>query len=51
MTLIYDLDINFAFGQIGINTYKGYLDPDMNIQGRFKLKKTDPDISFQHSLK
>lgn len=46
MTLIYDIDINFAFGQIGINTYKGYLDPDMNIQGRFKLKKTDPDISI-----
>jgi hypothetical protein len=46
MTLIYDLDINFTFGQIGINTHKGYLDPDMNIQGRFKLKKTDPDISI-----
>ena len=35
--LIYDLDIQFGFGQIGIDTYKGFVDSKMNIQESFDL--------------
>lgn len=45
--LLYDLSIDYGFGQIDINTYKGYVKPKTDIQGSFQLEKTDPEVDLQ----
>lgn len=48
--LIYDLDIQFGFGQIGIDTYKGFVDSKMNIQESFDLRTESPELSIVNSF-
>jgi len=48
--LSYSLDIQFGFGEIGINTYKGYADPSTDIHGSFKLKTTAPELKHSNTL-
>ena len=43
--LIYDLDIKFQYGNIGVNTYKGYVDPTTDIQESFNLESQAPKLS------
>lgn len=43
--LIYNLDIQFGFGKIGIDTYKGFIDPKMHIQEGFDMKTQLPELS------
>lgn len=45
--LIYDLSIDYGFGQIDINTYEGYLQAKTDIQGRFQLEKNDLEVDLQ----
>lgn len=48
--LIYNLDIQFAFGRLGIETYKGSLDPKMNIHEGFDIDTQPPEVELSHTL-
>lgn len=48
--LLYNLDIRFGFGQIDIDTYKGYVDPHTDIQGSFKLETYPPELSLSNTF-
>ena len=43
--LSYYLDINFGFGEIGINTYKGDIGLSTDIQESFHLKTSSPKLN------
>ncbi|NLZ55033.1 MAG: hypothetical protein GX892_18170 [Thermoanaerobacteraceae bacterium] len=43
--LIYNLDIQFGFGRIGIDTYKGSADPQMHIHEGFDVNTKLPDVN------
>lgn len=47
--LIYDLNIRFGFGEIGINTYKGNIDIKTDIQESFDMNYTKPQQSITTS--
>lgn len=44
--LAYDLSIDYGFGQIDINTYKGYIKPKTDIHG-FQLDAARPEVDLQ----
>lgn len=48
--LIYDLHIEYGFGSIGINTYKGYVDPNMNIQEGFEVNTELPEVEVSNTF-
>lgn len=48
--LIYDLDIRFGFGSIGIDTYKGFVAPKTDIQESFDMKAQSPELSIDNTL-
>jgi hypothetical protein len=48
--LIYNLDIQFAFGRIGVDTYKGSVDPKMNIHEGVDINTRLPEIALSRSL-
>jgi hypothetical protein len=48
--LIYNLDIQFGFGKIGIDTYKGFIDPTIDIQESFDMKTKSPELSLSNAF-
>lgn len=48
--LIYNLDIQFGFGSIGIDTYKGFIDPTMHVQEGFDMKTQSPEFSVANTF-
>lgn len=48
--LIYTLDIQFGFGSIGIDTYKGSVDPKMNIHEGFNINSESPEVAVSNTF-
>jgi len=48
--LIYNLDIKFGFGYIGIKTYKGSVDPKMHVNEGFDVNTSLPDLNVSSNL-
>jgi hypothetical protein len=48
--LIYNLEIQFAFGRIGIDTYKGSVDPKMNIHESVDIDTKLPELALSSSF-
>jgi len=48
--LIYDLDIKFAFGRIGIETRKGSVAPKMDIHKGFNIDLEFPELAISNTF-
>lgn len=48
--LIYDLQIQFGFGRIGIDTYKGFVDPKMHIHEGFDVNTKLPEVDVSSTF-
>lgn len=48
--LIYNLDISFGFGRIGVDTYKGSVDPKMHIQEGFDINTKLPEVNVSNTF-
>ncbi|HHV17934.1 MAG TPA: hypothetical protein GXZ27_03655 [Thermoanaerobacterales bacterium] len=47
---IYNLDIQFGYGGIGIDTYKGFIDLTTHIQESFDMKTQSPELSVTNTF-